>query len=246
MTPCAGSRRAGISANKIIPAMLVAIIALCAGLYLFRERIAIFFFCQKYGLQASYDGLSRRPGEFIFRDLRVYYRKAGAGISAAQATFRPEFMLGQKGKVRLNFNLSGIRFIRQTSAETSASYNSLSELVAAPFSGRWGYNSVSGAVELVKDGVRIIGLKALGDEMRIDLDGVVRFDNTVEIDTVIYFSQKFTKKIPDELRHVVLKDEPAGWESLSVRLSGNYRTPSIQLSGRLFRLNIRSVSAGQT
>ncbi len=70
------------------------------------------------------------------------------------------------------------------------------------------------------------------------LKGTLKNCTTIKSEVTIYFADKLTGKIPPELTNLVLKGEDGGWKSLSVQLDGDYSKPSIQVSGRLFRLNI--------
>jgi hypothetical protein len=74
--------------------------------------------------------------------------------------------------------------------------------------------------------------------MKLAFNGSMRKDNTIKSDIVIYFADELTGKIPSELTNLVLTQEESGWKSLSVKLEGNYTMPTIQVSSKLFRLNI--------
>jgi hypothetical protein len=86
--------------------------------------------------------------------------------------------------------------------------------------------------------VTIKDFLAKSDLMKLSFNGDIRRDNTIKSDIVIYFSDELTRKIPPELTKLVLTQEDPGWKSLSVKLEGNYTMPTIQVSSKLFRLNI--------
>jgi hypothetical protein len=44
--------------------------------------------------------------------------------------------------------------------------------------------------------------------------------------------------MPPELTSMALKGETDGWQSLTVKLEGDLSKPSIQVTGKIFRLNI--------
>ena len=79
---------------------------------------------------------------------------------------------------------------------------------------------------------------AIGDEIKLSIKGTVSDENIINTDITIYFSDKVTGRVPEELSRVLMRDEDGGWKSLAVNLKGNYNTPSIEVAGKLFRLKI--------
>ncbi|MFA5145844.1 MAG: hypothetical protein WC515_00470 [Candidatus Omnitrophota bacterium] len=216
-----------------------AVLALAAVLYIFAADIMVRAFAAANGLDIAYkDAGNVWFTRFVFADLRVAERKSGVGFSAEAADIRIRL---RKGSISADFNFRGVRLIREKGARES-SYDSIDGLVASPFASSWKYETISGTAERREDGLILKDVRAVSDDIRLSVNGALHKDATVDADIMIYFSPNITRKVPEELTKVVLTDEPEGWKSISVKLNGNYLAPSIQLSSKLFRLNIRSVS----
>lgn len=226
---------------KITALTLAAIILTGIVLYLSIDRIIVNFAANKYGLDISYTTIRRSAGEFVLGDLKIFDKRMGLGISSARALIRTEWKGLNIKDTRVNFNLEHVRFVKRHGEKESAAYDSLNGLVAVPFSGNWIYKTITGTVMPLTNGIGIKDFLATGDEIKLSVNGSVFYDNTLDLDTVIYFAIPITKKVPDDLSKVILRDEDTGWKSLAVKLSGNYKTPAIQISGRLFRLSIKSI-----
>lgn len=217
----------GVNAMK----KFIVIVALVASaLYLSSNRIAVYFFSKAYNLDIAYKNLKGSYfKKVMFDNLNVIDRKNGIGFFAKSADIRPGAII--------DFCLRDVHFIKKGD-EPAATYDNLTGLVSIPFSSRWTYKELSGKIRPSRRGIDVDGLIATSDEIKLSLTGAIYYDNTIKSDIVIYFSDKLIEKIPDELSKIVLRDEKDGWKSLSVKLEGNYNMPSIQVSGKLFRLNI--------
>jgi len=213
---------------------IIALILITAVIYISFDRIAVYLIAKTNNLDISYQNLNRSGRNFVFKDFKVTNKALGLGISAGSAAIRPKL----KG---YDFALIDVRFLKKHSEEAS-SYENLAGLVAAPFKGDWIYKEIEGEVVSSRDAIEVKKLNAVSDEIKLRISGTFRHDNTIDADIAIYFAADLTKKIPEELSKVILADEGSGWRSLSVRLAGNYTKPSIQVSSKLFRLNIKSVS----
>lgn len=209
----------------------------------FFDRIMIYAVSKAYDFHISYSGLENRGyREFIFTDLKVFDEKHGIGTVSEYAQLKPKFKHIFAKDMTVDFHLSRVRFVRNES-EIAETYDTLSSLVYTPFASRWFYKEISGKIDMFEKGVRVKDFLATSDDIRTSLTGTIYYDNNLELKVVIYFSNKLLTKIPDPLSKVVLKDEEVGWKSLSVNLKGNYKAPSIEVSGRLFRLNIGGLSS---
>jgi len=215
-------------------------------LFFFFDRIAIYIFAKGNGLNISYKEIERRStGAFVFKGLSVSEEKSGRGLAADTADIKlgkvTKKLLG--GPVRVRFDMHGVRFITQAKAGTgTAAYDSLTGLVAVPFDGKWSYDSISGTVERYPDKLLIKDLLANGKEIRLKISGDIYYNiNSVKLDITAYFSEPVLAKLPRELSGPLLNDESDGWKSFSVHLSGDLTTPSVSVTGKLFRLNIREI-----
>lgn len=213
---------------------IIALIAIVGLIYMSLGHIAVYLFARANNLDISYSSLVGSGTNLIFKNFRVTNKALGLGISAGTAAIRPKL----KG---YEFDFADVRFLKKDGDETT-SYENLAGLVAVPFKGSWVYKEISGEVEPYSNGLEVKKLDAVSDEIKLHITGKFNADNTVDTDIKIYFGPGITKKIPEELSKVILTDEDAGWKSLSVGLAGNYAEPSIQVSSKLFRLNIKSIS----
>ena len=165
----------------------------------------------------------------------------GLNISYRHADMTPRFV---NGEILIDFDLKDVKVIKNTlSTSAERSYNSLSDLVAAPFSGAWTYERVSGTIKPSLKKLEIIRLTAEAKEFKLTAKGMTNYESkSTDMDIVLDFSDSLIRKIPKELSGAVLKDNPGGWKSLSVNIKGDFRSPSISITGRMFRLNIKELS----
>jgi hypothetical protein len=218
-----------------------AVIIILTAAYFSFGPIAISIFSKIYGLEISYKELNKFSfGEIVFTNLTITHKNSHISASSGSAIFKPIYNTGNPFLMGVDLNLHNVRFGKSGTEET-AGYDTLSNLVAIPFSAEWTYKEISGKIIPYKNGLRIDNLKAVSDDIKVSFTGVITYKNIINSDITIYFSQILNKKIPEELSKVVLRNEGDGWKSLSVSLSGDYATPSIQVSGGLFRLNIKSI-----
>lgn len=101
---------------------------------------------------------------------------------------------------------------------------------------------IRGLVYFRKDDIHIDSFSAKSDEITLEVAGDINGTEISDLYIKIRFSAAVTDRIPQELSKAILEEEPDGWRSLSVRLSGNLASPSISISSKLFRLNIKTVN----
>ena len=232
LIPYAGGR----DMRKKVSIILVILIFAVALLYLSFDRIAIFIFAKTYSLDISYKNLNRISlSGFTARDLMVTDKKSGIGIFSKSASVKPVITIGLVG---VDFDLKDVNFVKKK-REGMPSYDSIDNLVSAPFSSNWKYGEISGSIEETKGVIKVRDLEAKSDEIRLSLSGSLYQNNNIDSRITVSFAETLTRKIPKELSEMVLRDETGGWKSFSVNLAGNYKSPAIQVSGKLFRLNIR-------
>jgi len=147
-------------------------------------------------------------------------------------------------EVLIDFDLKDVTVSKKTaSAQKVYTYASISDLVAAPFNGDWTYERVSGTVKPSRKKLGITELNAEAKEFKVSAKGSADYETkSADMEIVLSFSGSLINKIPKELSGTVLKDEPGGWKSLSVKIKGNLSSPSISITGKMFRLNIRELS----
>lgn len=230
---------------KIKRAFIVGIILLTvSGVVIYKsfDRIALFALSRFYGIDVSYKGSSRDAKDgFIFENLKIINKKMGMGFFSSRAALKPQLGRDLLKSVNIDFKFKDVHFIKSMEDKVRPKYDTLSEVVAMPFEGRWMYKDIAGEVELFSNGLTFKKFMANGREIRLVLSGDLFYNNTAQAEISIYFSKDVLKDIPPELPSVIMQDEPGEWKSFSVKLKGDLSSPSIQVSGKLFRLNIGTV-----
>jgi len=213
-----------------------------AALYFISGRAAVYILARACGLDIGYERLELASfDEFIFDGLKVIDKERGIGLASKHAVIRPSWRPSSFKDLTIGFVLTEVRFVKQE-AEKDDAFDKVSELIAIPFKSRWAYKRISGSIQPSAEKIIAKDLIAEGDDLKLSIKGSLDpKKNKVDSDLVIYFSQNLTSKIPEELAKALLVDEKDGWKSLSVRLTGDYSKPSIRVSGRLFRLNVKEV-----
>lgn len=225
---------------KIVTILIAGIMVTLVTLYLSIDRIAILSLSRAYNLDISYARLKRfSPTGFSFTSLTCVDKKRKAGISSGSADIKADFR-----DMTVDFILRDVHFIKG-SAQDTPSYDSLTSLVAAPFKSNWQYLQMSGSVRPLMDGLEVKSFTASSDSMKLTLKGSVHANGIIKSDIVIYFSPGLSRDIPQELSSTLLRDEPDGWKSLSVNLSGDYKKPAVEVTGKLFRLSVKEVSTAE-
>lgn len=222
-------------------AIFTAVILLALSIVsmaVFYAQIAVFIFAGSNNIDISYKQVTACGiKEFKFKDLKVSWPHQGVGLSASGAGIKlipggsPPF------GVATDFILNDVQFIKK-GAGKEISFNNIDDLIAAPFSGLLRYRTVSGKIGAVKDGIELKDFLASGDEVRFSFNGTLVDNSVIDAAVTIYFAKDLAGRIPPELANMALKDEADGWKSLALKLEGDLSKPSIQVTGRLFRLNI--------
>ncbi|MDD5136687.1 MAG: hypothetical protein PHX20_05425 [Candidatus Omnitrophica bacterium] len=234
--------------GKILSILFVILIAAIAIVFFNSGRIAVYLiekrcdlgkFQKAYDITINYKKCSiDLPGVLVFKDLSVISRKNGFGFICKRADIRPSY---DSKKFALSFDLQDVNFARE-SKEREGGYDTIIALVATPFDERWKYSHIRGRIEPDAQLVGIKNFELLSDDIRLVLNGNLFYTGTIESDIVIYFSSALAAKVPPELADTLFAGEKDGWRSLSVRIAGDPNKPSIQVSSKLFRLSIKSVS----
>jgi hypothetical protein len=169
-------------------------------------------------------------------------KRLDLGFFSQRATVKPAWGTAWLKSVLLDFKFKDVHFIKNKGGESKATYDTLSQLIAMPFEGRWMYKEISGFVEIFSNGITVKRFSADGKEMRIILTGDIYYNNIVDIDVTIWFSKEALKEIPPEFYSVIMQDEPNEWKSFSVKVKGDLSSPSIQIIGKIFRLNFETIT----
>ncbi len=224
-----------------VAVILLIAISLCAAFY---AQVVVFIFAKSNNLDISYGRLQTIGfADFVFTDLKATQRGNGTGLFSSSAKVRITLNGPDPRKARTDFLLKDVHFITGGAAKET-SYNNIDGLIAMPFNALFNYEEISGKISPTPDGLYVNDLKAAGDSIKLSFDGLLTRDNRIKADIGISFEGKLADKIPPELTSMVLRDSDDGWKSLTVKLEGDLAKPSIQVTGRLFRLNIGIKSEG--
>jgi hypothetical protein len=227
--------------RRYLLGILIAV-AVIAAIYLNLDRIALFAASKLYSQDVSYKHLSKDPGAgWIFKDLRIINKKMGVGFFSQRATVKPAWGADRFKSALLDFKFKDVHFLKVAAGGNKATYDTLSQLIAMPFEGRWMYKDVSGLVEIFSNGITIKRFSASGKEMRLIVTGDIYYNKIVDVDVTMYFAKDVLKEIPPELHSVLMQDEPDEWKSFSVKIKGDLSSPSVQVTGKVFRLNFGTV-----
>jgi len=229
-----------MSTHKLkVLTIIAAILAVMITVYLSFDRIVIFAFSKIYGLSISYTSLSKNiVNGYSFENLKILNKPIGFGFFSAKANLKINNKTSLLKSLDIDFKFRDVHFIRSKPENTKGFYDSLNKLVTVPFEGRWMYKDVSGTVEIFSNGLTLRNLAANSNDIRLALSGDMFYSNKLNMDITVYFSKEVLKDIPPELHSVIMNDEPKEWKSFSVKMKGDTNAPSLQVSGKLFRLNI--------
>lgn len=226
-----------ITGNKALSIAVLLFLTL-AVFIIFYGHLMVFAFSRLNNMDISYKRLTTAGlNEFVFKDLKATERPRGIGLSSSNAKVKLTFDGSSSCGIAANFAFNDVRFIKKA-PDRESSYNNVDGLIAVPFSSLLTYKTVVGKVGTVKNGIVVKDFMASSDTVKFSFDGLLTKSNTINAGISVYFTEGLIGKIPPELTSMVLKDEALGWKSLSVRLEGDLAKPSIQVTGKLFRLNI--------
>lgn len=243
LTQYAGDDMMALRRRNAIAALIMAVfILLYAAFYLSYGHIVLYLFSNTYHVELSYKNMKRAGGaEFILEDFKINAKNTTHAVRAksARIIFMPKDVLFRDCEIA--FRLIDGFFLKKES-RTGEMYVNLTELVGAPFCSEWRYREISGKIKAFKDGVEIKDFMAVGDDIKLSANGSAYNNSFIDFDIVVHFSDNFAGRMPEQLSKTLLTPEGGGWSSLFVHLKGNYEMPSMQVTSKLFRLNIKNVS----
>jgi len=162
-------------------------------------------------------------------------------ISYRSVSFTPYIGAKDAGGFKVNFILKDVRISRKGVA--AGAYQNLETLISAPFDGSLKYSEIRGVVRPRFGHIFIDSLAADGGDIKIFLKGEFFYaEDRSDLDIEIQFSKDLLKKVPQELSETVLKESPDGWKKLLINLKGSFKSPAIEVTGRLFKLSIKEIS----
>lgn len=223
--------------------ILAVITGLGVAAYLNAGRIGVAIVSAANGLDISYTGLTHDGfRSYDFTGLTLTDRKTGSGLTAKRALVEPVLQDLFAGAMTAEISMAEVSFVGGRKG-ADEELDTIEGLVHLPFQSGWQYSSVTGRIRTEKDAISAQDLLITGDTIKLRVSGTFKEDASIDADITIYFADVLLKKIPEDMIRMVLKDEGDGWRSFQVRLHGNYKKPSIQVTGRQFRLSIGTAVA---
>jgi hypothetical protein len=74
--------------------------------------------------------------------------------------------------------------------------------------------------------------------MRIRGSGLIDKNGRLDCDVNFSFSKEVTDVIPDAVKTALLKHEKEGFMGIALKVKGNYKRPSLHITGDTIMLNI--------
>ena len=228
--------------KKMITAICLIIILTTVLIFSYLDRMALFALSRFYGTDISYKAMTRDPAEeYVFEGIKVMNKRIGFGIYSSRASFKPVKRLDFWKSMDFDLKFKDVHFVKLRGESPKTSYGSPEDIVSMPFEGRWKYRDITGSVEIFSNGITLKKFTANGNQIRLFISGDIFYDSVIDTNITILFSREVLKDIPQELHSVIMNEEPKDWKSFSVNLKGNISSPALQISGRLFRLNVGTV-----
>jgi len=226
--------------NTVFFAVLASAFIILVFICLSFDKIAVAFFLHPRDLSVSYKKFTNKSfKELIFTDFSMLDKKRGIGFTAHTADISPHYNTLFSGATTVDFRFSDLRFIAKKGPGEVKASTDVNELVIMPFSGSSSYHDVYGTIQSRKDSLYIESLTADGQTICLSLKGSIYNDQTADLALTIRFAKDLLAGIPEDWSKVVLRDEPNDWKSISANITGDLSKPYLQVTGRLFRLNIR-------
>ncbi len=212
--------------------------ALVISFFIAFDRIVAAIVSRYSGLRMTYSRLSPdRTGKIIVRGLELTEPKSGLALHAEKGVLKPRMEFGPGTRFGISFTLEGAHFNKHEKGPR-AGYSTFSDLAVIPFQHAWNYSVISG--DIVFDGktIEVRNFKAQSADIRLDIKGSLSAESKIDATIKVSFSGDAGRQIPEEIAVPVLQDEGDGWKYLTVRVQGDYRAPAVQISSKLFRLDI--------
>lgn len=226
----------------ILAGILITLLSL--SVFILRDRALVYLIASSNGLDIKYSWISKYSATIRLNHLEVRQDKTGLGLNAEQADLTTGWRSVLSGDFRAKLTLNNVDFTN-ASLKNKGSLDSITNMINTPFTNQWTYSIIKADLSRTASGISVKDFHAEGDDIKLDLNVSLDANNMMEGDIRVFFSPNVLKRVPEELAKTALRDEDDGWKSLSVKLSGDAMSPSIVLTGSLFRLTIKTVQASK-
>jgi hypothetical protein len=172
------------------------------------------------------------PGNISLEDVsitdkrgRLYYSKT------AEIKYNPLGLLFQKSGFL--FDLKGVKFYGNIGL-----LDSVSSILIISKMPDIEFEEMGGILRMRKGILHMADFYAHNDSMRIKGGGWVDKNGALDCDINFSFSKDITDEIPDVVKKTLLSRQGEGWMGISFKAKGNYKRPSLHITGNRLELNI--------
>ena len=136
-------------------------------------------------------------------------------------------------KGEFSFNLKEIKFYQNIGI-----LDSVADMLVIPKMPDVEFREIDGVLQLRKNSLYIKNIYAYNDSIRIKGSGWIDRDGLLDCDANFSFYKDITDNIPAVVKETLLTREDKGWMGISFKAHGNYKKPSLHITGNRLELNI--------
>jgi hypothetical protein len=100
------------------------------------------------------------------------------------------------------------------------------------------FKEMKSTLQLHKNSIFIKNLYAYNNKMRIRGSGWIDSNGSLDCDVKFSFSKDITGMVPALVKTALLQYEDEGWMGIALKVKGNYKKPSLHITGDTLKLNI--------
>lgn len=100
------------------------------------------------------------------------------------------------------------------------------------------FNEIDGTLRVYKNAILVKNFYTCNDNMRIKGNGWIYNDGVLDCNVSFSFSKTVTNMIPDAVKSTLLTHEDEEWMGITLKVKGNYKKPSLHITGDMLKLNI--------
>ena len=172
------------------------------------------------------------PGNLYFENISILDKKNRL-YRAKTAEVRYNLVDLLVGKREVSFDIRGVKVYTEIGLlDSIAAILSISKIPD------FTVDQLTGALQLRKDAIYLKDIYAASDKIRIRGEGWLNNNGLLNCDINFSFSRDITDMIPEIVREILLRDEGNGWKGIAFKVTGNYKKPSLHLTGETLKINI--------